>query len=882
MSRLCFAPFTLDPAAGLLCREGVVVPAQPRAVALIAFLAERAGAVVSREALLAGVWPGVKVSDDALHQMIRRARQALGDDAHEPRFIRHLPRRGWSFIATLHGAEPSPPRSPAPAALPPLLGRQALLDDGVRRLSAGERLLLHGVAGVGKTRLARALAAAWPGGALFVDLVRCRSADELRAALGVALGAGEGPADEGAGWAACGALLAARGPILVLLDNVEQIEPSWPEGVATLAALAPAARWAATTQLRRAPEPWQPIFIPPLDEADAITLFVERSPRALDRADPALAALVERLDHLPLALELAARRTRLAGPAEILERIIGSSRLLQREGEDRHDSLDAALQWTWALLPAAEQAALLGLCWLEGSFDLALAEAILGESALDRLEELQDRALLTADALEGSYRLLHRVGIFVRAQGPSQDPTGQWRIRAARCLVERGEALRAALLRSGEGLRSLAELLPALRRVIDAGEAVGGTVALQAGLLAAMTLRLRGPLSEAALLVTSLEAASGSPPELRCRLLHERAAVAQRQGHSAAALPLFEAAAALPPVGLQRGLCLGSLASGLNLLGRHAEALEVAERAWEAAGDRADLLSQAYAAVPRGTALYRLGRVGESIRAVQAGLQALPEGGASPRLAMLANLAATFLGLGRTEEAEHLLDVLSAAARPVLAHRFLVDALSHRCALALQAGRPAAVGAMVAEARSIAAALGQPGLTSALVAFRGKAAQALGQLDEARATFSAALVDFGPLRQPWFSGLIEIQLALLCLVEGAIAQAQEHLDRAAPLLPGCPYTEELRTFEIVRLLHQGCAGDRAGAAAGLSALALPTDAGPRLLLTGARQALLGPEGVALALSALPADRWAEVTALRFLLLRHSQERPTSPSALLAN
>ena len=108
-----FAEFRLDPVSGHLYRRHEAVPLAPKAFALLQLLAGQAGRLISKQELLAAVWPGVFVGDAVLKSTIREVRKALGDDSHEPRFIETAHRRGYRFIApvtVLDAARRSPRR----------------------------------------------------------------------------------------------------------------------------------------------------------------------------------------------------------------------------------------------------------------------------------------------------------------------------------------------------------------------------------------------------------------------------------------------------------------------------------------------------------------------------------------------------------------------------------------------------------------------------------------------------------------------------------------------------------------------------------------------------------------------------------------------------
>src|SRR5438045_2676887 len=89
----------VEPALNQLSGAGRTVKLEPKAMALLCYLAERPGQVVSREALLAAIWPGVVVGDDSLTQAVIKLRKALGDVADAPVYIQTIPKRGYRLVA---------------------------------------------------------------------------------------------------------------------------------------------------------------------------------------------------------------------------------------------------------------------------------------------------------------------------------------------------------------------------------------------------------------------------------------------------------------------------------------------------------------------------------------------------------------------------------------------------------------------------------------------------------------------------------------------------------------------------------------------------------------------------------------------------------------
>src|SRR5262245_44698695 len=91
--------WTVEPALNQLSAEGRTAKLEPKAMALLCYLADRPGQVVSREALLSAVWPGVVVGDDSLTQAVIKLRKALGDAADAPAYIQTISKGGYRLVA---------------------------------------------------------------------------------------------------------------------------------------------------------------------------------------------------------------------------------------------------------------------------------------------------------------------------------------------------------------------------------------------------------------------------------------------------------------------------------------------------------------------------------------------------------------------------------------------------------------------------------------------------------------------------------------------------------------------------------------------------------------------------------------------------------------
>jgi DNA-binding winged helix-turn-helix (wHTH) protein len=154
---LAFSAFTLDLRGGQLIRAGRPVPLRPKTWAVLVYLAQRPGTLISRDELLDALWPDVAVTPDTLTKSIGELRVALGDDTRRPRFIETVHRRGFRFLDTPRGAA----TAAAAGGERPFVGRDAELQqlgECLDRACRGERqmVFVSGAAGVGKTSLIEA------------------------------------------------------------------------------------------------------------------------------------------------------------------------------------------------------------------------------------------------------------------------------------------------------------------------------------------------------------------------------------------------------------------------------------------------------------------------------------------------------------------------------------------------------------------------------------------------------------------------------------------------------------------------------------------------------------------------------------------------------
>ncbi len=315
-----------------------------------------------------------------------------------------------------------------PLSPTPLVGRKRELADLVRMVRAeGTRLVtITGAGGMGKTRLAleaaAELLASFDDGAWFVGLSSVRDPKLVEPAIAAAMGATGELADH----------LHDR-ELLLVLDNLEQVVGAAPD-IGRLLDVCLRLTLVATSRepLRLRAELEYPLA--PLAEAPAVDLFRQRA-RAIapgfDGDYEQLTELCERLERIPLAIELAAARVKILSTEQLLSRLERRLPLLtggNRDAPERQRTLRATIEWSYELLTEHERRLFARLAVFAGGWTLEAAEEVC-EADLNTLQSLVDKSLARAE--EGRFRLLETIREFALERLEDSSETEQLRRRHA-------------------------------------------------------------------------------------------------------------------------------------------------------------------------------------------------------------------------------------------------------------------------------------------------------------------------------------------------------------------------------------------------------------------------------------------------------------------
>jgi predicted ATPase/DNA-binding winged helix-turn-helix (wHTH) protein len=404
-----FGPYRIYPGQRLILEGDQPVRLGRRAMDILLILLEHAGNVVSKQQLIAQVWPKSVVEDINLRVHMAALRKALGDGQAGQRYIVTVAQRGYSFVAPYSlesaGQQPDnadyePRRHNLPVRRTRLIGRQHLVDSVVAHLARQRFITLVGPGGIGKTtvalRVAEQLIGHYRDGIRLLDLAPLNDPAMIAAHLATLL---DLSLHDGEPMNGLSSFLRER-QMLLVIDNCEHLIDAIALLCESILRGAPQVHILATSResLRAEGEYVQrlesldcPPPIAVLDRAQALSfsalqLFVERAMASHDSFElsdedlPLAIEICQRLDGIPLAIELAAAQVADLGIEGLLTQLQGSFRLLTQGSQTtlgRHQTLRATLDWSFELLSACEQTCLRRLALFRDGFTLESAAAVI-------------------------------------------------------------------------------------------------------------------------------------------------------------------------------------------------------------------------------------------------------------------------------------------------------------------------------------------------------------------------------------------------------------------------------------------------------------------------------------------------------------------------
>jgi predicted ATPase/class 3 adenylate cyclase/DNA-binding CsgD family transcriptional regulator len=354
-----------------------------------------------------------------------------------------------------------------PTPMTSFIGRDAELLAVIERISNHRVVTLAGSGGCGKTRLAQHAAAdvvgLHRGGTWWVELAPVTTREQVAEQVASSVGFSVSPGTDPVGQIV--RFLRDSGPTLVVLDNAEHVIDDVARLVDSLIAGCREVRVLVTSReplgvpgevvwrvpSLAVPSVEEPSTIARLETFEAVQLFLERARHARpnlvvdDAAAPAIAAICARLDGIPLALELAAARTRNLPVDRLAAGLDDSFRLLTggaRTVMARQQTLLASIAWSYDLLDEIERAVLRRLAVFAAPFTLDGAEAVAADpivdvlDVLDTLGRLVDKSLVQLDDETGRYRLLETIRQFAFDRLRETDETETTRARHCAYFVQ--------------------------------------------------------------------------------------------------------------------------------------------------------------------------------------------------------------------------------------------------------------------------------------------------------------------------------------------------------------------------------------------------------------------------------------------------------------
>ncbi len=597
----------------------------------------------------------------------------------------------------------------------------------LQALLAETRLVtLTGPGGVGKTRLALEVAAGslddFAGGAYFVDLARITDSGLVSGAIAAALGVDERPGVDRL--EPLVERLAGGSRTLLVIDNAEHVLDAAPAIGELLERAAPVTILATSREpLRLRAEHELPLG--PLPIESGVALFMERAEavrpgEGLDRA--VVAAVVERLEGLPLSIELAAPRVRALSPDVLLERLETRLAVLSggyADAPERHRALRATLDWSYDLLGEDDRRAFAWLGIFVGGFRLEAAAAVLGLPVLaadDRVASLVDKSLVAPQGAGSAprYLMLETIREYALEQLDARDELDEAAAHHALHFTELAESSEQALFGDDRAawVHSLSDDHPNFRAALEwtLARSDPDTALRLAGALWRFW-HAHGDLGEGRTWLERALGCRGSDPSVhRAKALGGAVALAAVSGDVAAARAHAAARVELASRLDDDGQLAGALTSFANVLSDdgaleeaaslYAEAAVAAERAGDARAAATVMTNLAYLAL----------RLGEWDRAATESRRAVERsravGDGVGVVVALVNLGFASLHRDRTDDAASAFQEALALLREVEDRESIAYCLDGVAAVALRRGDAETALRLLSAAASLREAIG--------------------------------------------------------------------------------------------------------------------------------------------------------------------------------